>query len=537
MFSLQTTLKVMPRLLAINYNSNLIRYVLGTTERGGSLRVVEAGERNIDSEESTDEVPISVAEHVCSLVRELKATKATLLLCVNRGVVDSVTFPVPPATDAELPTIVRNMALRQLTGFSEDSVIDFVPYKSAENAVGSVSAMALSVTEQQQIQEIIQSSGCSTVRAVVITQPLRIFATGKADDDLMATLVVSQGAEATHVLIVQNGLPRLSRSIRMGPAMRGHEAAQYITAELQRTLVSAGSQIQPDVEISDVVVVGSEIEAAILVDVLSRQFPVEVRRVSSRSLLDGEAGDAAVGAYAPLIAALKEEALGVRPAVDFANPKRPPRPVNKRNRVLSIAAGIALLVAGGWYFVHSQFAEINTANTRLRARAGELDELVRKTRSKRNLAKVLTAWEASRMSWLDELRDLTIRMPSSSELSVQQFSAGPSGSASVVSFRGTSSSPAAIGKMEESLRDQFHQLRTPGIREVKDGRKSVWSFQTTIRVASRQKEDYSSHLTEASERLKTSQTAVTAASEKTGDAADSKKKSATSVPQATGGKP
>ena len=68
----------MPRLLAINYNSNLIRYVLGTTERGGSLRVVEAGERNIDSEESTDEAPISVAEHVCSLVRELKATKATL---------------------------------------------------------------------------------------------------------------------------------------------------------------------------------------------------------------------------------------------------------------------------------------------------------------------------------------------------------------------------------------------------------------------------------------------------------------------------
>lgn len=527
----------MPRLLAINYKSNLIRYVLGTAERGGALRVEEAGERKVGSEESTDEVPTSVAEHVCSLVRELKATKATLLLCVNRGVVDSVTFPVPPATDAELPTIVRNMALRQLTGFSEDSVIDFVPYKSAENAVGSVSAMALPVTEQQQIQEIIQSSGCATVRAVVITQPLRVFADSKADDDAMATLVVSQGGEATHVLIVQHGLPRLSRSIRMGPGMRGREAAEYITAELHRTFVSAGSQIEQNIEISDVVVVGSEIEAAMLVDAVSKQFPVEARRVSSRSLLDGEAGDAAVGVYAPMIAALKEEALGLRPAVDFANPKRPPRPVNQRNRVLSVAAAIALLVAGGWYFIHSQFADINTENARLRARAAELDELVRKTRSKRNLAKVLSAWEAARISWLDELRDLAIRMPASSELAVQQFSAAPSGSASVVSFRGTSSSPAAIGKMEESLRDSFHQLRTPGIREVKDGRKSMWSFQTTIRVTSRQKKDYLSHLIEAPQRFKNAQTAVTTASEETGDVVDSKKKSAISLPQAKGEKP
>ena len=527
----------MSRLLAVNWNSSLIRYVLGTAERDGVLRVVEAGERKTDSEESTDDVPISVADRVGSLVRELNATKATLLLCVNRGVVDSVTFPVPPATDAELPTIVRNMALRQLTGLSEDSVIDFVPYSSAEGVVGSVSAMALPVTEQQQIQDIIQSSGCSKVRAVVITQPLRVFARSKADDDPMATLVVSPGAESTHVLIVQNGLPRLSRTIRMGQAMRGYEAAEYITAELQRTLVSAGSQIEQDIEISDVVVVGSEIEAALLVDALNDQFPVEVRRVSSRSLLDGEAGDAAIGAYAPLIAALKEEAAGMRPAVDFANSKRPPRPVNQRNRALAIAAGIALLLAGGWYFVHSQFADIGAENARLRARVKELDELVTKTRSKRNLAKVLTAWEASRMSWLDELRDLTIRMPSSSELTVQQFSAGPSGSASVVSFRGTSSSPAAIGKMEESLRDQYHQLRTPGIREVKDGKNSVWSFQTTIRVASRQKKDYTSHLAEAPEPSKNEQTSVVTSSDKAGDTANSKKKSSTSLPQANGGKP
>jgi hypothetical protein len=527
----------MPRLLAINWNSTFIRYVLGTAERDGVLRVVEAGERNIDLEEISDEASTSVADRVCSLVRDLKATKATLVLCVNRGVVDSVSFPVPPASNAELPTIVRNMALRQLTGFSDDSVIDFVPYPSAETAVGSVSAMVLPATEQQQIQDVVQNSGCSVVRAVVITQPLRVFAAAATETGSKAVMVVSQAAEATHVLIAQNGLPRLSRTIRLGRAMRGLEAAEYITSELQRTLISAGSQIEQDVEISDIVVVGSEIEAAILVDALNNQFPVDVRRVSSRSLLDGEAGDAAVGAYAPLIAALKEEALGVRPAVDFANPKRPPRPVNQRNRVRAIVAGIALLLAGSWYFVHSRFADITADNTRLQARAGELDELVKKTRSKRNLAKVLTAWEASRMSWLDELRDLTIRMPSSSELTVQQFLASPSGSSSVISFRGNSSSPDAIGKMEASLRDQYHQLRTPGIREVKDGKKSVWSFQTTMRVESRPRKDYSSHLSDTPEPLKKQKPPVGESSATTGGAANSDNESSTSLSQTNGGRP
>ncbi|MCP4504773.1 MAG: hypothetical protein GY826_00050, partial [Fuerstiella sp.] len=233
----------------------------------------------------------------------------------NRGVVDSVSFPVPPASSAELPTIVRNMALRQMAGFSDDSVIDFVFYPSVEGGGGTVSAMALPAMEQQQIQDIVQKSGCPTVRAVVITQPLRIFAAGKAEEDRAATLVVSQGTQSTHVLVVQAGLPRLSRTIRLGQAMRGQEAATYIASELQRTLISAGSQIEEDIGISDVVVVGSEIEAAILINTLGDQLSVEARRVSSRSLLDGEAGDAAVGAFVPLIAGLKEEALGLRPAV------------------------------------------------------------------------------------------------------------------------------------------------------------------------------------------------------------------------------
>ena len=118
-------------------------------------------------------------------------------------------------------------------------------------------------------------------------------------------------------------------------------------------------------------------------------------------MVDGEAGDASVSAYAPLVAAMKQEATGSPAAIDFLHPRRPPKATRQRNRILAAVTMAAVLIAGGWYYVHAQFAEATAENTRLKTRLRELDELVKETRSKRNLAKVLTAWESDRLSWLD----------------------------------------------------------------------------------------------------------------------------------------
>ena len=162
--------------------------------------------------------------------------------------------------------------------------------------------------------------------------------------------------------------------------------------------------------------------------------------------------------------------------------------------MLAIVATALLLIGGGWYYVNSMFAEARAENVRLKERSRELDELVKDTRSKRNLAKVLTAWDSSRLSWLDELRDLTIRTPSSPDLTIDQFSAASSGRDFVVSFRGTSKRPDVIRAMEVQLRDKYHSPKTPGIREIRNGKESSWSFQTTMKVRNRPKSSFVSHI-------------------------------------------
>ena len=308
------------------------------------------------------------------------------------------------------------------------------------------------------------------------------------------SLIVSKGRQSGQLLLVRNGMPVNSRSLRLAVGMKGAGEAAHLAAEIQRTLLATEAEEGDDLDIDYALVIGAEIESAALQDELAEQLGMDVGRVSATTVVDGEVGEAAVSAYAPLIAACAEDAHGTPPAVDFLNPRKPPKSVSSAQKSLAIAAAVLLLVGGGWYYVHSMFAEARAENVRLKERSRELDELVKDTRSKRNLAKVLTAWESGRMSWLDEMRDLTIRTPSSPDLTIDQFSAAASGRDFVVSFRGTSKHPEVIREMEEQLRDKYHAPKTPGIREVRNGKVSTWTFQTSMRVKNRSKEKYVSHL-------------------------------------------
>jgi hypothetical protein len=518
----------MSRTLAICWNTSVVRFVLSELTKRGALRVLNAGEvpllrqgseaveadnPNHDGDAaagilqggghgdvSTVDLPSALTAAVQSIVQQRKASRARLVICLNRGLIDAAAFAVPPADNSELPTIVRNIAARHLSGISDDSVVDFVPESDAAGKVVRVTAMALPRPEQNLIERLARESGCASTRAIVITHPLRIFAPTVDVAGSSVSLVVSKGWQSGQLLLVRDGMPILSRSLRLPHEAKGDREAVHLASEVQKTLLAAEVDLAADIEIAHAVVIGAEIESAPLQTELSSQLGIEVRRVSATTVVDGDVGDAAVSAYAPLIAACAEDAKGTPPAVDFLNPRRPPKSASRLRQGLAAAAVALMLLGVGWYYVNSMFAEARAENARLRERSKELEELVGDTRSKRNLAKVLAAWEKSRMSWLDELRDLTIRTPSSPDLTIDQFSAAASGRDFVVSFRGTSKRPEVIRAMEEQLRDEYHAPKTPGIREVRNGRQSTWSFQTTMRVSTRPKGGYVSHLTETDAR-------------------------------------
>jgi len=470
--------------------------VFGETRKGGAIRILNAGEKLFQSDpgdgesETADDLLIRQLHDVAS---ECKASRAKLILAVGRGSVDSATFTVPPSTDAELPTLVENMAQRQLTGLGDDPTIDFVSFPPQEDGSRRVSVMALASPESKLIHRLVEASGCQSSSAVVVTHPLRTFAPPLPEGAQSATLVVSKGLQATHILVVQHGCPVLSRTLRLAPGASREDEAAFIAGEIQRTILTIGDHLQQGADISNAVLVGSHLETAALAESLEGRIDATVSQVSAADVVETESSEAAQGSYAPLIAALSEDSHGIQPAVDFLHPKRPPTQVGKRNKILAIAAGLLLLVGGGWYYVYLLFAEVDGRIADVQPQLKEITEAVKATTGMRRQASGLARWDASRMNWLDELRDLTIRMPSSPELTVRQFAATPAGSGYTVTFQGTSRSPKAHREMEVGIQDKYHTTRTPSFSESGSGRNTQWNFRTTLQIRRRSKKEYKAH--------------------------------------------
>jgi Tfp pilus assembly PilM family ATPase len=491
----------MSRHLVITWNARTLRYLLTDADRQRHLRVIDAGREELNPE--TD-LSSTISACVKQLVERLKAEKSKLIILINRGSVDSATFQVPPAAESELPALIQNLAVRDIPGATDQTPIDFIAYKRQADGSRSVSAMALVAEEHLLIRQLIQQSGCRSHRVLVSTHPLRAFVPEllqieqEKNEPDAATLVVSRGDDVAEVLICDNGLPLVSRTIRLAADVPSTEINRYLRSETQRTLISASGQLTQAAKIAHVVIVGNETQTSGLDTMLAEHFGVVAAVVRPTSMVaDLETTDPLFdvvnsGSFATLLAAAYEDARSIAPAIDFANPRRPVPAASRKRMYAAIAAVLVGLVGGGYYYVWAQFHEIDEENARLVTRLNDLNDVVKDTESRRQMVRLLSTWENNRISWPDELRDLTERIPSSPDLVVQQLtisSAGPG--TAVATFRGVGKSPDVIAAMEAKLRDKHHEIRIPGVREQQEGNKVIATFQATLTIRQRSALEYS----------------------------------------------
>jgi hypothetical protein len=71
------------------------------------------------------------------------------------------------------------------------------------------------------------------------------------------------------------------------------------------------------------------------------------------------------------------------------------------------------------------------------------------------------------------------------------------GGGGMVKFQGVVRDASVVTTIEQNLRDDFHQLRTPRVEERPQNELHPWHFETSMRILTRGKDDYVSHLTAA----------------------------------------
>ena len=437
---------------------------------------MDAGCVEFSEDERQEQIEVAVRKAVAG-------AKSQVVVATEAGAIDVGQFTVPPASEAELPMFVENMARQTMSISSEVPALDFLATAPAEDGARDVTAMLLRDEDLERVRTSVGEAGGTLVSMPLRPHGLASFLT-KADG---LGVAVSIGSGICDVLVMSQNKPAAVRSLRLPVEGNIEHLARHCVNEIKRTMFSVGEVDGVGDQPDEIVVLGDGSCASEVATGLTVEFGTNATLIDPFDSVDCKQVPEDVGSFAPLIGLASSN---VRPPVDFLNPRRPPKPASKK-KPLAVAAAVLLgLVGAGGYYVWSKFDAVDTQNAELEDQLRELNTLVKESKQKRDLGKALAAWEKNRFSWLDEIRDLTERMPERSDLTIRQLSISKGRGSSTITFSGVAKKSDAVANMEASLRDEHHTIRTPSLRERSSGGNPSWSFQSTMRVKPRTAKEY-----------------------------------------------
>lgn len=484
----------MARLLAVDWDQREVRYVLANT-RGQQLSIAEVASRAFspgggDGFERRDAGAWLRAE----LARH-RWGRAETLIGLDRANIELLHMDLPPARDDELPELVRNQAMRESAQVTDDSLLDFFPLPT-EGDDRKVTAMALSHAMLDEIKALCSAAGVVPKRMVVRPYAATSLFIRLVDPADGICLLISRFAEEVDLTVVDHGNVVFWRTIQL-PSGAGQDAStDALLAELRRTLVVVQNLTRGD-PIQRIYVLGDAQTHEELIRKVAEQLSLEAAAVGPFAAVDGFAGDIPEGSgrYAAVLGMLLDEAEGRAPAVDFLHPRRKPAPPNWRRTIALATALAAVIFLGTAYTIWGKFAELETEMLQLAEEIKKLEQAEKKAAKQQEIVAAIRAWKSGDVTLLDELRDLSLRLPKARDMVVQKFSKSKSRSGwCTIKLQGLVRDPNVVNRMERNLRDQFHEVQSPSQQAVGADELYTWRFDSEITVVARDKSQYALHL-------------------------------------------
>jgi len=482
-------------LLAVDWDQCEARYVLATT-RGQQLSVAAVASTPLAPPDDSAPEP-GPGPWLREELDRHKRGRAEALIGLDRASIELLHLSLPPARDDELPELVRNQAMRESALVTDDSLLDFValPGDAGER---KVTAMALSHEALEKIEATCAAAGVTPTRMLVRPYAATSLLTRLVDPADGVCLLISRYAEEVDLTVVDQHNVVFWRTVQL-PSSTGPDAAtDALLAEVRRTLMVVQNQTGGD-PIRRIYVLGDAPTHQDLIRKIGDQLSFPAELVAPFDALPQFQGEvpADAGRYAALLGMLLDEAEGRAPAVDFLHPRRKPAPPNRRRIITIAAALVAAVVLAAFYGVWSQFSSLDAQRLQLVGRSRQLEQLVKKAAKQQGIVEAIRDWKSSDVVLLDELRDLSLRLPQARDMVVRRFSKSPSRSGwCVINLQGLVRDPRIVSRMERNLRDQFHEVRTPRRQELRQEEGYTWRFDSSITVVARDKDQYAHHLPE-----------------------------------------
>lgn len=340
---------------------------------------------------------------------------------------------LPEVADGELPVMVRFQAGAKSSVALDELALDFIPLPKRSEVPGREVLMA-TVPRQtmDEIQSVCKSAGLEPavvgLTAAAVAEFVARAETPADNAAAGASLVVARHGNRIEISMLRRCHLIFSHSSRLSDAATGQEA-QAIVAEVSRALVALRAAIA-DVKIERAWTLVSASEHEQLAESLHRRLLCEVRALDPFTSVerDSRVADAIAdrSLFAGPIGMLLAKVDPRVPGLDFLSPRRPAvkRDVRKQRMIQVGAGAVALgLLLGGlhWYRLSSLDSEITDLNNS----ETELNDKLKAGEPAAAASAEVARWVAEGEDWLEELAELTERMPSREKAYLRQLRGEP----------------------------------------------------------------------------------------------------------------
>ena len=414
----------MTNFLAVDWDGVELRAILAASQRG-SIKVLKAESATIEPGESTDQSQLpGIAQTLKNLIKREKFPRAQLLLGLNRASVDMMMFVLPKSKPEELPDLVKNQALRDSPGFSETSPIDFISGTASDGENIRAIAATISRLQLKAFRQIGQSVGMRAKR--IEFRPLALaelyLRSNHAVDE--PVLLVQCTADEVDMVVVESSNVVFVRSIKLPESLEKEERNHRITAEIMRTVAVSRQEIE-----------GSALEKVIIFGTLDVHQPLQEQlreqeieiivqdpfrlpcvQVSAKTKVTDNPGH-----YAALLGMVLSEQSKSPTRIDFLHPREKPQPLNIARFVVLFLLFAGVVGYAAWYANRQYLKRLESRQAELAANIEELQGEYQQSLPTFTQLWQANQWENQQLIWLDELRDISVRLPDEQDIVITQM--------------------------------------------------------------------------------------------------------------------
>jgi hypothetical protein len=474
----------------------LVIRAIGRIHPGDIVPTDEPTTGNESAAASTASAATSNAATPETLLSELKlrlrAKNSRAILVLSRGDVEEFEATLPPASEAELAELVINEAHKHLAN-ADEARLDFLEVEQAADQTRRLSIFALPQPTFAKYQTVVKQQGWT-----LSSLPIRHVAAAsllRKQIDLTAqprSILVNLNRSDIELLIFEFERIILVRTISFAADNDPVALAERLAIEIQRSLmVTAKAEAEPTATPDQIYIFGQEAEQRPLADRLAGNLQLATTILNPIEAFVAFPKDlpSELHHFTGLLGSLIEEPSDR--TIDLLNSKcgRPKSLWLRRGLFYGGAAAAALVGTFWWAF--DQVSQIQDSNADLKQQLTKAEKRLEQLQDRTAVVDQIAAWQSDDINWLDELRELSDRFPERSLVQVKSMTLSSSpANPGVIAMNLQAKNEGVITQMEQTIRDEFHQVRTNQFSQSDSEQELPWQFGASILVSRRDRDQF-----------------------------------------------